>query len=91
MECASKYMASENTCKEHHTRVLQYATKITEDCTGLLKVLDIFRKRIGKISLPAKYWKSIIISGVHSCHKGNTEVKSFQNTISPLSDVKLEN
>lgn len=84
-------MASENTCKEHHTGVLQCATKITEDCRGLFKVLDIFRKMIGKISLPAKYWKSTIISGVHSCHKGNSEVESLQNTIRPLSDIKFEN
>lgn len=64
MECVSKYMASENTCKEHHTGVLQYATKIIEGCRGSCEILDIFRKRIGKISLPAKYWKNITVSGV---------------------------
>lgn len=48
MECASKYMAFENTCKEHHGRVLQRATKILEGWRGLHELLDIFGERIGK-------------------------------------------
>lgn len=45
MECVSKYLASENTCKEYDGGVLQYATEVIEGCRGLYETLDIFRKK----------------------------------------------
>lgn len=49
MDHVSKYLASENTCKECDGGVLQYVTEVIEGCRGWYETVDIFRKRIGKM------------------------------------------
>lgn len=76
MECVSKYLASENTCKECDAGLLQCVTEVTEGCRGLYETLDIFRKRIGKIPLPAKYWKNAALPGAFTWHRGIQSLKN---------------
>lgn len=87
MECVSKYLASENTCKECDAGLLQCVTEVTEGCRGLYETLDIFRKRIGKIPLPAKYWKNATLPGAFTWHRGIQRVSRTE----PFSYTEFQN
>lgn len=87
MECVSKYLASENNCKERDGGVLQYVTEVIEGCRGLYKTLDSFRKRIGKIPLPGKRWKNAALPGAFTHHRG---IQSLRNRNSSFSDIEFQ-
>lgn len=89
MECVSKYLASVSTCKEYDGGVMQYVTEVIEGSRGLYETLDIFRKRVGKMPLPAKYWENSTLPGAFTHHRGIQRVSGTELHHSVSQNYKI--